>query len=927
MGKLFALLGLTAPKTLVTVGATAGSDTPTPPAKAIDATQLMQRHQKLKPDLDKMIAKGGPLAKSLQGQLAEFSNAVRAKTFDAAAKILDRLEEVVWMDTGKTPEMPGAPKAGAPADPDERAVVDQFLTVEDFIQAIVDPAVKASLGAELATAKQGLENARGETDAKKRSAKLKALLPGAKKLADKSAQLGIADQQRRDVLAAKAEVDATMTQITALVLGGINDPAARDKVNVELKKLQVVVEKAGKTKDSKPALAAYNAIKPAARDLLGKAQAAAGAPQWAEGQLKPLLDAAKSGVAAVAAATPKGVLGKEVGALEADIDRFQKANDVASLQKVVAPKLQKLHHFATALGQASARADAELQRAATLIGGFEPTRSEEIRKRLQLLQSHKQSVWPIGASMEEMDKSIAIFEASIRSFIADAEVLKLKLDSLKDIAALRKRVDDLKPRTDKASETPVPKFIESVQKEVRDDLAATIAELDKEDLKKAEAAFGKLVAALDRMETWKHALDEFRQKLKAADDGPIKVALDMKLEPAALKKTCKTAIAKERAGIVAFAEAGYPTAASKRIAEWIVGAKAWAGAKEAYDNMHSGKPSSALLTKLANAPGGGPVLDALVADLPDTIDQDVLTEAVAARYGIKVEQYDHRTDAKKGTTRTAANPKSPDKSLKGLYQVLGQVPLKDTKNVKTIEHYTEEKGGASYRNGAGLVKLYCGRPDDGNEQPFNKKGEVVPEDEKVDKNCEPINPKVKVPYFNFATLHEVGHAVDDVKGVMKGGRNADAGWQTHSAADIGNLAGDHFHYDKTYLGQVTASKKSVEPTVKPPPPSGVKPEDWDLARQKAVDWIKSVRESAGLWWHGGACRQAAIGGRVYHEAYADWGNWVSYNLGARSQGVTGYQFRAPGEWFAELYATFFSQKMNPKHPAAAWLAKLKSEKT
>ena len=153
------------------------------------------------------------------------------------------------------------------------------------------------------------------------------------------------------------------------------------------------------------------------------------------------------------------------------------------------------------LGTASARADAELQRAATLIGGFEPTRSVEIKNRLQLLQSHKQSVWPIGAGVEEMDKSIAIFEASIRTFIADAEVLKLELDSLKDIAALRKRVDELKPRTDKASETPVPKFIDKAQKDVRDDLAATIAELDKEDLKKAEAAFGKLVAALDVMET------------------------------------------------------------------------------------------------------------------------------------------------------------------------------------------------------------------------------------------------------------------------------------------------------------------------------------------------------------------------------------------------------------------------------------------
>src|SRR5450432_2200366 len=113
MGKLFALLGLTVPKTLATVGVPEGSDSAPPAVKPVDAAQLMQRHQKLKADLDKIIAKGGALAKSLQGQLSEFTTAVRATTFDAAAKILDRLEEVVWMDSGKTPEISGAPKSGA----------------------------------------------------------------------------------------------------------------------------------------------------------------------------------------------------------------------------------------------------------------------------------------------------------------------------------------------------------------------------------------------------------------------------------------------------------------------------------------------------------------------------------------------------------------------------------------------------------------------------------------------------------------------------------------------------------------------------------------------------------------------------------------------------------------------------------------------
>jgi hypothetical protein len=49
---------------------------------------------------------------------------------------------------------------------------------------------------------------------------------------------------------------------------------------------------------------------------------------------------------------------------------------------------------------------------------------------------------------------------------------------------------------------------------------------------------------------------------------------------------------------------------------------------------------------------------------------------------------------------------------------------------------------------------------------------------------------------------------------------------------------------------------------------------------------------------------------------------VSYDAAARKQGLTGYQFRAPGEWFAELYAAYKAKMLKPSHPAVAWLKKL-----
>ena len=78
---------------------------------------------------------------------------------------------------------------------------------------------------------------------------------------------------------------------------------------------------------------------------------------------------------------------------------------------------------------------------------------------------------------------------------------------------------------------------------------------------------------------------------------------------------------------------------------------------------------------------------------------------------------------------------------------------------------------------------------------------------------------------------------------------------------------------------------------------------------------------ANVWDSQSDSQKAKLGDRIYHEAYPT--TWVSYLADARKRGITGYQFRAPGEWFAELYAAWKVGKLKASHPAVAWLSKLK----
>jgi hypothetical protein len=715
-------------------------------------------------------------------------------------------------------------------------------------------------------------------------------------------------------------------------LAGIHDDKSKAPLVAELATLRAVHAKVVAGKDAGKVAIGVAKLLPAAKKLADKASAMAvaayarqQAAEYARGTLDALVNKTANEVAKVAAPAPRTVLDKALADARTESARAEAAGDLGTLQTTVLTRLQNIGRIAQAIPKASAFADQDLLRADRIVGELDPAGSADVRARLQALRDRKKAGWPAGATFEAVEQDVDGFGKLVQQLIADAEALKKTLASQAEVKALAHRVDQLQPRIDKASAAGMPPFVERGQKEVRDRAASVRASLAKGDLKSAEIIFSALGAGLDALDRYKKAWSDFETRLKAATDGPIKIALALKLVPPELAASRDKAMAEREKELRRLAGSGEVAQAIAAIPAWETESKAWAEAKKAYDNLHGKKPDAGGLEKLAKAPGGGPVLDALVKDLPDDIPQEVLTAAIRARFGIKLRQFEHR----KGTSddpdkSTKVNPKLPDKDVKVLYSLLSKVPLKDVKQVEEIDRYTKESGGALYDPGLfnDKIALYCGRHDDGNVQEFNKPGEVVPEGQVVDRNCEPVNTHKPMPYFDFATLHEVGHAVDDAKNVM-GAHSKDAGWQSHSASAVAKLAADKFGYDEDYIQDMMESKSGTPPAKRPKRPKGREEAMWDLSRQRAEAWVTAVKVNAGLWWHAGDSAANAIGDRVYHESYE--GSWVSYKLAARAQGITGYQFRAPGEWFAELYAAFWTERLNPKHPAASWLKSLKAD--
>ncbi|MEQ1506334.1 MAG: hypothetical protein ABMB14_29150, partial [Myxococcota bacterium] len=187
-----------------------------------------------------------------------------------------------------------------------------------------------------------------------------------------------------------------------------------------------------------------------------------------------------------------------------------------------------------------------------------------------------------------------------------------------------------------------------------------------------------------------------------------------------------------------------------------------------------------------------------------------------------------------------------------------------------------------------------------------------------------VNPGQNVNFFDTVLRHEIGHAVDSRLKVSEtyGKTAVNAGqWQTYANADafaqavIDTGGGTASYANPDAYGQ--AIKKAVKDgtsfndALAALKTAGTVPNDVAAADAATTGPVAAVfvtdrwKADKNPWYSAGA--RPAPAGRVFQESYGGGGSFCSYLEAARvTNGMSAYQWRAPGEWFAEAYAYYYT---------------------
>lgn len=268
-------------------------------------------------------------------------------------------------------------------------------------------------------------------------------------------------------------------------------------------------------------------------------------------------------------------------------------------------------------------------------------------------------------------------------------------------------------------------------------------------------------------------------------------------------------------------------------------------------------------------------------------------KAIEERYGISIE-------VPKGMKNTHFDQ---------MFDMFGSVPPQHTaqKDLKKLVYAKpgKDSGSASYNKDTAKIKMGDFGDATGKEN-YHIGDKVIPANS-----------------FNVTALHEIGHAVDHRNNVM--GSNMDksgcGAWRTESIDSIADVLAKHFiETDKPKKISKEKATEIISETLtdgKISEPWFIDKEEWKKLESLLTIHCLPMLASKKPWRN----QPPAIGGRVYQQSYSD-GRWASYALSERgATEVNSYQWRAPGEWFAEIYAITWLSKKKPPGGVAPAVAK------
>ncbi|HVY14436.1 MAG TPA: hypothetical protein VHB27_04360 [Rhodopila sp.] len=229
--------------------------------------------------------------------------------------------------------------------------------------------------------------------------------------------------------------------------------------------------------------------------------------------------------------------------------------------------------------------------------------------------------------------------------------------------------------------------------------------------------------------------------------------------------------------------------------------------------------------------------------------------------------------------------------LEQVYETLESMPVghvahKKMKNITYTARLRSGNHGIGMYNGAGM-----------------ELGEIEGD---TDGYRDPTHPKEKpqVPRLAITVLHELGHSVDGRWGIMDGDISKDGygGWRSFSGLEAvaQELAAVYLNGGQAGGADTDALVKAIVAVINKRTDIEV-PEDMQdpAARKKFEAFLHRC----------GNIMSEDFNGRGF--SFSN-GHWHSYSRTVRAKTqVTNYQWSAPGEWFAELYAMTWYLKRDP----------------